>query len=145
MFSKSFFDQVGSIWLIQMVVVIIPAIDAYFLSGISSENIAAYALTNSFYVLWVIVSKGLLQGLCFAVAPKYGLHQHQQIGLLLTQSLWIVLFVTLCSWGLLYLSSLSISFYEMSDELKQLSTQYLYGVALSLPAIFCLRVLSSWL
>lgn len=145
MLSKSLFSQTGSIWLIQLVVVIIPIIDTYFLSYVSSENVAAYALANSFYILWIVASKGLLQGLCFAVAPCYGSQQYQKTGLLLTQSLWVVFFVTLCSWGLLYFSSVGIKFYIMSNELKQLSVQYLYSIALSLPAIFCLRILSAWL
>lgn len=142
---KHILSQASSIWLIQLAVILLPIIDTFFLSQISNQNIAAYALANSFYILWMIAGKGLLQGISFAVAVPFGQDNTTHILNLFIQAFWLVLFLTGGAWCLLWLSSTGIQYLSIHDQLKQLAQQYLYIIAFSVPAVFSIRIISSWL
>lgn len=137
--------QTVSIWLIQLALVVIPAIDTYFLSGINSQNIAGYALGSAFYTWWVLGCKGTLQGLTFVIAPIHGQRQPQLVVNLLVQALWLVALLTVVAWGALVVCGLGIGRLAISDELKTLAVQYLKVAGFGLPAIFGVRALAAWL
>lgn len=137
--------QIGSIWLIQMTLVIIPLIDTYLLSGISSTNVAGYALANAFYGLWILAAKGVLQGTSYAIAPRFGQNDNAGIASLLMQSGWLLVIMTVVAWGLLWFSSLGIRQLSISDDLKTLAVQYLYVITMGVPAVLGIRILVAYL
>lgn len=143
--TPNLFKQIGSIWLTQMVLVIIPVIDTYLLSGVSSTNIAGYALANAFYGLWILTAKGVLQGLSYAVAQRFGKNDNTGIASLLIQSVWLLVIMTMVAWGLLWFSSLGIRHLSISDDLKTLAVQYLYVITMGVPAVLGIRILVAYL
>lgn len=137
--------QTLTIWLIQLALVVLPAIDAYFLSGINSQNIAGYALGSAFYTWWVLGCKGALQGVTFAVAPLYGKGDSHTVVNLLIQSLWLIGLLIIVAWLVLAVCGVGIDKLAIGAELKTLAVQYLQVAGFGLPAIFGVRVLAAWL
>lgn len=136
--------QTFAIWLIQMIILVIPMLDTYFLIGISNQNVASYALGSSFYGLWILVCKGILQGISFRVAVIANVYSHDNQQNLAIQSLYLVVILTLIAWMLLYLSGIGIQHLPISDTLKHLSWQYLYIAMFGVPAVLGVRALSAW-
>ncbi len=138
-------SQTFSIWLIQLVLVIIPLIDAYFLMGISSKNFAAYALANSFYSWWILSCKGVLQGIVFATALYFGQKKYIEVYQLLLQSFWLLGLLVLVAWAMLGLSAFGIAQAPISLDTQRLAIQYLQVSAFGVPAVLGIRILAGWL
>lgn len=116
-------------------------VDTVMAGRVSPRDLAAVALGNSLWVPVFLLMTGILLATTPKVAQRFGSGQHQEIGPLVRQALWLALAVGGGAAALLWYAEPVLHLMQVDPSLVEPAMGYLRGVACGFPAVALYHVL----
>ncbi|MWV16713.1 MATE family efflux transporter [Pseudomonas sp. L-22-4S-12] len=116
-------------------------VDTVMAGRVSPRDLAAVALGNSLWVPVFLLMTGILLATTPKVAQRFGSGQHQEIGPLVRQALWLALAVGGGAAVLLWNAEPVLHLMQVDPSLIEPAMGYLRGVACGFPAVALYHVL----
>lgn len=117
-------------------------VDTVMAGGAGKEDLAAVALGSAFFFTVFITLMGIITALNPILAHEFGKKNFTQVGFITQQGVWFGLFLGLLGMGVLWgLTPIFKSYLKVSETTLQITEQYLFFVALGLPAVMMSRAL----
>ncbi|VXB96823.1 Multidrug resistance protein PmpM [Pseudomonas sp. 8AS] len=116
-------------------------VDTVMAGRVSPRDLAAVALGNSLWVPVFLLMTGILLATTPKVAQRFGSGQHQEIGPLVRQALWLALAVGGGAAALLWNAEPVLHLMKVDPSLVEPAMGYLRGVACGFPAVALYHVL----
>lgn len=116
-------------------------VDTVMAGRVSPRDLAAVALGNSLWVPVFLLMTGILLATTPKVAQRFGSGQHQEIGPLVRQALWLALAVGGGAAALLWNAEPVLHLMQVDPSLVEPAMGYLRGVACGFPAVALYHVL----
>lgn len=130
------------IWLSQLLRIGWGLADTVMLAAFSSQDLAALALSGSFYMALNVAGKGVLQALSPLVAYLHGEQRWQQVGVMTRQACWIALLLAVLG-GAVLCSPFYLSLANVDAAVHDKARAYQQAIAFGLIGSFGLRVIGA--
>lgn len=116
-------------------------VDTVMAGRVSPQDLAAVALGNSIWVPVFLLMTGILLATTPKVAQRFGAGQHNEIGPLVRQALWLALAVGIAAAVLLWNAQVVLRVMNVDPALIDPAMGYLRAVACGFPAVALYHVL----
>lgn len=133
----------GPILVAQLAVLGLAVIDTVMAGRLSAVDLAAVAVGSSIYVSVYVGFMGILQALTPIAGHHFGAGRFSEIGVDLTQALWLALFLTLIGAAVLAWPDPLLDLAGAPPEVARVASIYLNAVACGLPAALGTRAFVS--
>lgn len=110
------------------------AIDTVVVGYAGTDDLAALAVGASIYVSLALALSGVVQAVLPGVAHRLGRNDPEAAAHLVRQAFWLVLFLAILGDLVLFFPEWIIRFAELPESVASLTSDYLFVLALSLPA-----------
>lgn len=130
----------GPIFVAQLAVMGLAAIDTIMAGRLSATDLAAVAVGGSIYVSVFVAFMGILQALTPIAGHHYGAGRFDEIGADFVQALWLAGFLTLIGIVLLSWHAPWLELAGAPPDVARVASLYLIAIACGMPASLSSRV-----
>lgn len=110
------------------------AIDTVVVGYAGTDDLAALAVGASIYVSLALALSGVIQAVLPGIAHRLGRNDPEAAAHLVRQAFWLVLFLAVFGDLVLLFPGWMIGFAQLPEAVARLTSEYLFVLALSLPA-----------
>lgn len=132
---KKLFSLAIPIFLAQLALTGLGVVDTIMSGQVGTEDLAAIGLGSSILLPVFMISTGVLLAMTPLVAKAFGENQHQKIGKILHQGMWLSIPLGVFSLLLLWNLDVLLDQLALEPQVYQLTEDYLTYIAIGLPAI----------
>ena len=138
--TRALLRLAGPIFVAQLAVMGLAAIDTVMAGRLSATDLAAVAIGASIYVSVYVAFMGILQALTPIAGHHYGAGRFEEIGLDLVQAMWLAAALTLIGVILLSWHDPWLKLAGAPPDVARIASIYLDAIAFGMPASLATRV-----